>query len=124
MAILSEISWCFNSTNYITFDDFNKALTEFQVEVNENINWNPNEIVIEHPSVEITYFYWEREGDVVFKDERDKGTTKVNKQMITATFIADNGKNFSSVELLYKIHQRLIFRDLGDHVFFRGFNRN
>ncbi|TND01811.1 MAG: hypothetical protein FD123_4187 [Bacteroidetes bacterium] len=132
MSILKKIAWNFNDTDYQTSDDFNKDISQYQLDImKERASWNPDEIVVNNPEVGIVYMYWVSEGDPVFdgetklgdedeEDDEEEEYDEDEQREVAAKFKADNGKHFTALELLHKLHQRLRHRNLGDHTFFEG----
>ena len=75
----------------------------------------------------IVYSYYITEGHPIFDDEtpieEDEDLEELEEdeeREVCVLFHADNGKNFTVSELLYKLHQRLAKRELGDRYFFEG----
>ncbi len=132
MDLLKNVSWAFNSVDYSTTEAFNLAVTSYHDESGtQHPSWNPDEIVLETPSVQIAYRYYITPTDKFFADEfflnsddtdllADDTDETSEQREATATFMADNGFYFTAVELMYKIHQRLLHRQLGDYIYFEG----
>ena len=143
MELLENIAWVFDDTDYPTQELFTQAVMQYQLDMMEDrAQWHPGMVLVEAPAVEIVYEYWATGSDPVFADETepdetageeaeededeeeeneeeagdDEGEQKEVKMRLTA----DNGLSFTAAELLYKLHQRLRHRDLGDHIFFEG----
>lgn len=120
MRKLANIAWRFDRTDYPTSAEFDQDISDYQAAIlEEQACWNPAEVVVDHPAVEIAYEYWVTSEEAVFADEMVIHDWKEQKE-VTATFTADNGKYFTALEMLYKLHQRLRHRELGDHIFFEG----
>ena len=132
MDLLKDIAWAFNSVSYDDRETFDKAVTQYQHDVLGHADhWRPSEVVLQSPGTQIIYEYYISPGDTRFDDEtfldEDEADVQVedpeeeNEQTeIAVTFRADDGKAFTAGELLYKLHQRLWHRQLGDHIFFKG----
>lgn len=132
MDLLKHIHWAFNGISYASPEDFDKAITQYQLDVvRPDAVWDPGEIVLETPSVQIVYQYYITPTDIKFEDEtfldEDEADVQVNdpdeedeQREIAVTFKADNGYYFTALELMYKLHQRLWHRQLGDHIYFEG----
>jgi hypothetical protein len=129
MEILNQIAWNFTNTDYISIDEFNKDIKEYQDTImGDEAYWNPEDVVVDSPEVHVFYEYWETGEDPVFEDEKDVTESiesdeeydEPDQKEVIVTFKADNGTNFTALELMYKLHQRLRQRDLGDHTFFEG----
>jgi hypothetical protein len=132
MDLLKEIAWAFNGVSYDTPHSFNKAITQYQSDAGKDESlWNPDEIVLETPSVQIAYQHYISPTDIRFDDEtfldEDEADVLINdpeeedeQREVAVTFMADNGYYFTALELMYKLHQRLWHRQLGDNIYFEG----
>jgi hypothetical protein len=132
MDILKNVAWAFNGISYASSEEFNKAVVQYQLDSGkESDAWDPEEIVLETPTVQIIYQHYITPTDIRFEDEifldEDEADVRVNdpdeedeQREVAVTFSADNGFHFTALELLYKLHQRLWHRQLGDHIYFEG----
>lgn len=132
MDLLKNIAWAFNGTNYAHQDEFDKAVAQYQRDIYEDDSqWQPDTVVLESPEVRIIYEYYITPNDIRFEDEtfpdEDEADIQIDdpdeeneQREVAVTFKADNGRSFTASELLYKLHQRLWHRQLGDHIFFEG----
>ena len=134
MDILSKIAWNFNATAYRTIGDFNQKVLQYQFGImKERACWKSNEIVVDSPLIAVVFTAWMEkeslaenetllEDDDFFEDEdnSDDGFFQVE---IQALFEADNGMNFTALELLYKLDKQVKHKDLGDHTFFEGLSK-
>jgi hypothetical protein len=132
MDLLKNVVWAFNGVNYHDPEAFNKAITAYNAESGlEHAKWEPDEIVLDTPSVQIVYQYFVTPTDIRFDDEtvldEDDADLQLNdpeeeneQREVAVTFMADNGYYFTALELMYKIHQRLWHRQLGDRIYFEG----
>lgn len=131
MGLLNHVVWTFNDIEYKSIDDFNAKVNQYQnLILKEKAGWKPDEIIIARPLVDISYTVWiDRdslaenetllETDDFFEDEENIEDGLFQAE-VDARFSADNGKNFTALELLYKLHQQMTTKELGDHVFFEG----
>lgn len=131
MEILSDVAWMFDKTEYESIDSFNKEIAQYQLEIMEGETfWKSDEIVIDSPIVDIAFMAWiEKDGleenetlleeDDFFEDE-DNSNGHLFQADIRARFKADNGKNFTALELMYKLDKQMKSKELGDHIFFEG----
>ena len=131
MGLLNQVVWTFNDIEYKSIDDFNAKVNQYQnLILKEKAAWKPEEIIIARPLVDISYTVWiDRdslaenetllETDDFFEDE-ENSEDGLFQADVGARFRADNGKNFTALELLYKLHQQMTTKELGDHVFFEG----
>lgn len=132
MDLLKDIAWAFNGVSYDTTEAFNEAITLYQVQAGYPATaWKPDEIVLETPSVQIAYQHYITPACVRFEDEtfldEDEADILINdpeeedeQREVAVTFMADNGYYFTALELMYKLHQRLWHRQLGDNIYFEG----
>ena len=83
---------------------------------------------LEEPEILVTYEAWIESEDQLFDNERvtDKELLEDDKEdgmwqvEIMAHLVADNGTYFTREELLFKLHNLMANKELGDHVFFEG----
>lgn len=106
--LLKGIVWDFDADYYPAKAVFHEKINEYQRKIlGEHAKWNPDQIVIDQPTVHIFFDHWSSGGS-----REEKG------------FILKSGnfRNFSAFELMYAIHNELNLGgyDLGDHVFFQG----
>lgn len=131
MGLLNQVVWTFSDIEYKSIDDFNTKVHQYQkLILKEKAAWKPEEIIITRPLVDISYTVWIDkdslaenetllENDDFFEDEENSEDGLFQAE-VEARFRADNGKNFTALELLYKLHQQMTTKELGDHVFFEG----
>ena len=131
MEIFENIVWTFSGKYYDSYEKFEIDINQYQIDIlGKNAVWSPKSIVVDSPSVEIVYEYFESETDSKFDDEEnidlgnetnaDDDMHDEEKKIVKALFYADNKQFFTFGELLFKIHQRLTDRDLGDDIYFEG----
>lgn len=131
MDLLSTISWTFTDTEYDSRKDFQEDLTQYQLKTKQVISsWNPDEIIIENQIVDIVFRAWiDKEGlaknetlleDDDFFDDESNSEFGLFQADIQARLQAENGKNFSAVELMYQLDQQMKPKELGDDLFFEG----
>ena len=83
---------------------------------------------LEEPEILVTYEAWIESTDQLFDNERvtDEELLEEDKEdgmwqvEIMAHLVADNGTYFTREELLFKLHNLMANKELGDHVFFEG----
>ena len=83
---------------------------------------------LEEPEILVTYEAWIESVDQLFDNERvtDEELFEADKEdgmwqvEIMAHLVADNGTYFTREELLFKLHNLMANKELGDHVFFEG----
>lgn len=130
MDLLNTISWSFNEIKYDSKEDFKKDILHYQRTKNQETAWNPDEIAIENEAVDIVFMAWIDENglaeneilleDDEFFDDESNSEFGLFHADIQVRLNADNGKNFSALELMYKLDQQMKPKELGDDVVFEG----
>ena len=125
--ILTSVYWAFSNQEYVSNDAFTLDIINY-IEDNK-ANWNPNGIAINSRKVCIVYEAFitgieqlrsnETVIDMSYLDEECR-IDGVFQTDIQAYLTADNGKYFTNVELLRKIHNQLAYKDLGNNESFEG----
>ncbi|MBL1409226.1 hypothetical protein [Sphingobacterium faecale] len=134
-SVLSDIVWAFNRKPYDSQIDFDREIERYQKDIlKSKAYWNGDEVVINESEIEITYEAWikdlddlksneellEDEGDVFDADNEYSGFFQVE---ISAKLQAANGRSFSALDIMYQMEHQLSNKELGDHIFFEGFQR-
>lgn len=125
--ILTSVYWAFSNQEYVSNDAFTLDIINY-IEDNK-ANWNPNGIAINSRKICIVYEAFitgieqlrsnETVIDMSYLDEENR-IDGVFQTDIKAYLTADNGKYFTNVELLRKIHNQLAYKDLGNNESFEG----
>ena len=125
--ILTSVYWEFSNQEYVSNDTFTMDIINY-IEDNK-VNWNPKGIAINSRKVCIIYEAFitgieqlrsnEAVLDISCLDE-ECCIDGVFQTDIKAYLTADNGKYFTNVELLRKIHNQLAYKDLGNNEFLEG----
>mgnify|MGYP000978691996 CR=1 FL=1 len=125
--VLTSVYWEFSNQEYMSNDAFTLDIINY-IEDNK-ANWNPNGIAINSRKVCIVYEAFitgveqlrsnETVIDMSYLDEECR-IDGVFQTDIKAYLTADNGKYFTNVELLRKIHNQLAYKDLGNNEFLEG----
>ena len=125
--ILTSVYWAFSNQEYVSNDAFTLDIINY-IEDNK-ANWNPKGIAINSRKVCIVYEAFitgieqlrsnETVIDMSYLDEENR-IDGVFQTDIKAYLTADNGKYFTNVELLRKIHNQLAYKDLGNNESFEG----
>ena len=125
--VLTSVYWAFSNQEYVSNDAFTLDIINY-IEDNE-ANWNPNGIAINSRKVCIVYEAFitgieqlrsnETVIDMSYLDEECR-IDGVFQTDIKVYLTADNGKYFTNVELLRKIHNQLAYKDLGNNESFEG----
>ena len=120
------VHWVFNKQTY--------RREEFSKEYNDNVKKYVDDDQaddndrLEEPEILVTYEAWIESLDQLFDNERvtDEELLEEDKEdgmwqvEIMAHLVADNGTYFTREELLFKLHNLMANKELGDHVFFEG----
>lgn len=125
--VLTSVYWAFSNQEYVSNDAFTLDIINY-IEDNK-ANWNPNGIAINSRKVCIVYEAFitgieqlrsnETVIDMSYLDEECR-IDGVFQTDIKVYLTADNGKYFTNVELLRKIHNQLSYKDLGNNESFEG----
>ena len=125
--VLTSVYWAFSNQEYVSNDAFTLDIINY-IEDNK-ANWNPNGIAINSRKVCIVYEAFitgieqlrsnETVIDMSYLDEECR-IDGVFQTDIKVSLTADNGKYFTNVELLRKIHNQLAYKDLGNNESFEG----
>lgn len=125
--LLTQIIWQFTPNEYVSNEAFTKDIIDY-IEDNRE-NWVPNKIALKASRVHIVYEAFitgleqlrinETVIDMSYLDEECR-IDGVFQTDIKVYLTADNGKYFTNVELLRKIHNQLTYKDLGNNEFLEG----
>lgn len=125
--LLTQIIWQFTPNEYVSNEAFTKDIIDY-IEDNRE-NWVSNKIALKASRVHIVYEAFitgpeqlrinETVLDMSYLDEECR-IDGVFQTDIQAYLTADNGKYFTNVELLRKIHNQLAYKDLGNNEFLEG----
>ena len=125
--VMTSVYWEFSNQEYMSNDAFTLDIINY-IEDNK-ANWNPNGIAINSRKVCIVYEAFitgieqlrsnETVIDMSYLDEECR-IDGVFQTDIKVYLTADNGKYFTNVELLRKIHNQLAYKDLGNNEFLEG----
>ena len=121
------VHWIFNKHTY-SRDEFSKEYNKI-VEKYVDDDQADDDDRLEEPEILVTYEAWIEsksqlhpnehlyEVDELLEDDKEDDMWQVE---IYARLKADNGQYFTTEELLFKIHNLMANKELGDHVFFEG----
>ena len=120
------VHWVFNKQTY-SREEFSKEYNKI-VEKYVDDDQADDDDRLEEPEILVTYEAWIESEDQLFDNERvtDEELLEEDKEdgmwqvEIMAHFVADNGTYFTREELLFKLHNLMANKELGDHVFFEG----
>ena len=125
--LLTQIIWGFTPNEYNSNKAFTKDIVDY-IEDNRE-NWAPNRIAVKTSSLNIVYEAFITGIEQLRSNETILDMSTLDEECridgvfqtdIKAHLIADNGKYFTNVELLRKIHNQLAFKDLGGNEFLEG----
>lgn len=120
--VLTSVYWAFSNQEYMSNDAFTLDIINY-IEDNK-ANWNPNGIAINSREICIIYEAFITGPEQVRSNENIVDITDLDEENridgvfqtdIKAYLTADNGKYFTNVELLRKIHNQLVYKDLGNN---------
>lgn len=128
--MLNHIYWAFDEKTYTSVDTFSEDLKSY---MEDNCkNWKPEETAVEAGKVYIVYEAFLSGREELLANEKVVDESDLDEENridglfqtdIEALLSADNGRCFTSGELLMKVHNQLAGKDLGDHCFFEGLER-
>ena len=125
--ILTSVYWEFSNQEYVSNDTFTMDIINY-IEDNK-VNWNPKGIAINSRKVCIIYEAFITGLEQLQSNEAVLDISCLDEECcidglfqtdIKAYLTADNGKYFTNVELLRKIHNQLAYKDLGNNEFLEG----
>lgn len=125
--ILTSVYWEFSNQEYVSNDTFTKDIINY-IEDNK-ANWNPKGIAINSRKVCIIYEAFITGIEQLRSNETVLDMSNLDEECridgvfqtdIKACLTADNGKYFTNVELLRKIHNQLAYKNLGNNEFLEG----
>lgn len=125
--VLTSVYWEFSNQEYMSNDAFTLDIINY-IEDNKT-NWNPNGISINSRKVCIVYEAFITGIEQLRSNEAVLDMSNLDEECridgvfqtdIKAYLTADNGKYFTNVELLRKIHNQLAYKDLGNNEFLEG----
>ena len=128
--MLNHIYWAFDEKTYTSVDTFSEDLKSY---MEDNCkNWKPEETAVEAGKVYIVYEAFLSGREELLANEKVVDESDLDEENridglfqtdIEALLSANNGRCFTSGELLMKVHNQLAGKDLGDHCFFEGLER-
>lgn len=125
--LLTQIIWGFTPNEYNSNEAFTKDIVGY-IEDNRE-SWVPNRIAVKASRLNIVYEAFITGIEQLRSNETVLDMSTLDEECridgvfqtdIKAHLIADNGKYFTNVELLRKIHNQLVFKDLGGNEFLEG----
>lgn len=132
-SALDSVLWAFNKNNYSGLMQFWEDVTQYNAEVNNDLeHFNPFGTIFNTPKVKVIYEAWIESEKDLFSLEKfienpedifdgDSAEDGLYQTEIIAEFESGDGKVFGALELLWNIQNCLKNKELGDHIFFEGF---
>lgn len=133
-AALDDIAWAFNHTNYVGLMQFWDDVRKYNDEIEQDLeHFNPFATIFNAPKVKVIYEVWVKNEKSLFPMEKfvedpedifdeDNAEDGLYQAEIIAEFQSGDNNGFGALELLWNIHNCLQNKELGDHIFFEGFN--
>lgn len=130
-ALLDNVYWAFNHEIHSGLMPFFSAFKSYNEKLDNNIeDFNPFATIFHIPQIRIIYDAWIKGKEDLqdyekLTDESFLQTESENgfyQCRIISTFQSMSGDTFGALELLFAIHNTLANKELGDHVFFEGFD--
>lgn len=133
--MMENMYWTFSKKRYADVDEFTSDLKKYREDLIQRgaseATFAPEEKVVGGAEVNLVYEAWIASKDDLLEnetlceddedldeDEKEDGMWQVE---IVAHLRADDGSCFTAAELLMKAHNQQANKELGDHVFFEGF---
>lgn len=125
--VLTSVYWAFSNQEYGSDDAFTKDIIDYIPDNKDN--WNPNGIAINNRKVCIVYEAFITGSEQLRSNEHIVDLTDLDEANridgvfqtdIKVELSAENRQYFTNVELLRKIHNQLVFKDLGGNEFLEG----
>ncbi|MDO4228796.1 MAG: suppressor of fused domain protein [Capnocytophaga sp.] len=132
-SALDDIAWAFNHTNYAGLMQFWEDVRIYNEQLDKDLEYfNPFATIFNTQKVKVIYEAWiksekdlfsieklvERPEEVFVSDNAEDGLYQTE---IITEFTAGDNNGFGALELLWNIHNCLQNKELGDHIFFEGF---
>lgn len=128
--LLNHIYWAFDEKPYTSPAAFSEDVKNY-IEDNRK-NWKPEETAVKAGKVYIVYEAFLSGKEELLANEKVVDESDLDEENridglfqtdIEALLSANDGRCFTSEELLMKVHNQLAGKDLGDHYFFEGLER-
>ena len=127
---LNDVMWTFSKKIYESTEEFDKDIKEYYDRMREYVDreWKPDEIAVKQSEIYVDYEAWIKGKEDLLENETtdeeelseeyaEDGYFQVD---VRALLKADNGKYFTNLELMTKVHNQQANKELGDHVFYEG----
>lgn len=132
-AALDGVAWAFNKINYVGLMQFWDDVRAYNEYIEQDLDYfNPFTTLFKTSKVKVIYEAWVRsEKDLLpfeeFVEPIDNVFNEYNEQNgfyqaeIIAELQSGDNNSFGALELLWNIHNCLQNKELGDNIFFEGF---
>lgn len=108
-SIMRSVLWSFNGERFSDVKAFDAELVQYSIDIQGENRWEPDAVVLDSPTVEVLYEYWDLSGE---EDREVEATLELS---------AANGKAFTALDLLFQLHNATVENLRGmDHCFFEG----
>jgi len=131
-GLLDNIAWAFTQEHYPGLMIFWESVKAYNADIENDIeDFNPFGTIFRSPKVKIMYRAWIKSrkelhdfeilaNENLFEEAPDE--RGLYDALIVAELYSGDGTAFGALELLWLIHNTLANKDLGDHIFFEGFD--
>lgn len=133
-SALNDVAWAFNKYNYAGLMQFWDEVKGYNEDIENDLEFfNPFATIFDTPKVKVIYQAWIKSEKDLFSIEKlvenpeevfEEGNDEDGyyQAEIIAEFESGDGKVFGALELLWNIQNCLQNKELGDHIFFEGFD--
>ena len=133
-SALNDVAWAFNKYNYAGLMPFWDEVKGYNEDIENDLEFfNPFATIFDTPKVKVIYQAWIKSEKDLFSIEKlvenpeevfEEGNDEDGyyQAEIIAEFESGDGKVFGALELLWNIQNCLQNKELGDHIFFEGFD--
>ncbi|MDO4880975.1 MAG: suppressor of fused domain protein [Capnocytophaga sp.] len=130
--VLDSIGWAFTQEYFPGLMIFWDNVQNYNRDLGNDLsNFNPFSTVFRTGKVKIMYEAWIKSrkdlleyeilaNENIFEEEPDEDG--LYQAIIVAELLSGDNSSFGAIELLWMIHNTLASKELGDHIFFEGFD--
>lgn len=128
--LLNHIYWMFNQKTYTLTSAFSEDVFTYTQE--NRMNWQPDGMAVNSAKIYVIYEAFIAGKEDLYSNEQVTDESALDEENridnmfragIAALLTADNGTYFTNGELLMKIHNQTVRKDLGSNEFFEGLER-
>ncbi|RKW08379.1 MAG: 1,3-beta-glucan synthase regulator [Capnocytophaga sp.] len=131
-GLLDQVYWAFTQEHFPGLMIFWEAVKAYNTDMENRLtNFNPFGTIFKTPKVKIMYEAWIKskrelhDFEILANEHLLEGEPDANglyQALIVSELTSGDGASFGALELLWLIHNTLSNKDLGDHIFFEGFD--